>query len=469
MDKIQENLPSKEMAAKLDAEMKTKSQAWQERLKKLPQAKDFQALSDRMAKVKTKDFKSLDELQASLKEFDAIIKEADAKSKEVQSANSELNQDLQATQKEIADLQNQINTDVKNLETRFKIPKLDPKSLSQALFRQYLDPYLAKFNHYKKLADKYVPPNIMHKNKKDEVDVSMQPHPREKGVVYEFGRPNSYPAFWIEHVSVSSQAGTSPYAGNIKGEIKDITTNQALIGRPTMAAFAGDFPAAGLSGLDTKLVIDNRKENSLITLDFGLGAYPLEARELVNSGDVAISFSKAQGQMKLHSELEALRNFKMTLDNKFTQVAYDIKATNPTVDQILKGVFAGIPVVTLEAQGSGELPEISLDVNSNLGTELSKGIEKQVQAKINEAKEKIQKYVNDQVGQHKAQIDAQYNQIKGQVEGQLKKLQDQANSQKKVAENKADQTKKDGENQGKKKVESSVKNAAEELKKKMGW
>ncbi len=469
MDKIEGSLLSKEMATKLNAELKVKSQAWQDRLKKLPQAKDFQALSDRASKVKTKDFKSVDELQSSLKEFDSIFKEADAKTKEIQTANSDLNQDLQNSQKQIKDLEEQINKDAKNLESHFKIPKIDPKSLSQALFRQYLDPYLAKFNHYKNLANKYVPPNLMKKKNKEEVDVSMQPHPREKGVVYEFGRTNSYPAFWIQHVGVSSQAGMSPYSGNIKGEINDITTNQALIGKPTVALFAGDFPSAQLSGLDSKLVIDNRQENSKITFDFGLGSFPIEARALVNSEEVNIAFNKASGQLKLHSELEALRNFKMNLDNKFSQVQYDIKAKNSTVEEVLKTVFAGIPIVTLEAEGHGELPSLSLSVNSNLGTELSKGIEKQIQAKINEAREKIQKYVNEQVGAQKAQIEAQYNQIKGQVEKELKKLQDQAEAQKKVVQNKTDAAKKDGENQGKKKVEDSVKNAAEELKKKMGW
>ncbi len=469
MDKIEGTLLSKEMANKLESEMKAKSQAWQDRLKKLPQAKDFQALSDRAGKVKTKDFKSLDELQSSLKEFDSVIKDADSKYKEIQTANNELNQDLQNSQKQMKELEEQINKDAKNLESHFKIPKIDPKSLSQGLFQQYLDPYLAKLNHYKDLAHKYVPPNLMDKNKKSEPDVSIQPRPREKGVVYEFGRPNSYPAFWIQHVGVSSQAGLSPYAGNIKGAINDITSNQVLIGKPTTAAFSGDFPAAQLLGLDSKLVIDNRKEDSHIAFDFALGSFPLEARELVNSDEVKISFNKAQGQLKLHTELEALRNFKLNLDNKFSQVQYDIKATNQTVDQILKTVFAGIPVVTLDADGAGELPAITLNVNSNLGTELSKGIEKQVQAKINEAREKIQKYVNEQVGQQKAQIEAQYSQIKGQVEKELKKLQDQAGSQKKLAENKADSAKKDGENQGKKKVEDAAKNAAEELKKKMGW
>lgn len=467
--KIEGTIVSKEMAAKLEAEMKEKAKAWQERLKALPQGKDFQALGDRLNKVKVKDFKSLEELQNSLKEFEAVIKDADAKYRQVNEANNDLNKDLQNSQNQMKDLENQIAKDIKNLESRFKIPRLDPKSLSHALFRQYLDPYLAKFNHYKRQAEKYVPPNVMKKGDKSQPDISMQPRPRDKGTMYEFGRPNSYPAFWIQRVVVSSQAGASPYAGNIRGEIKDITTNQALVGRPTVATFAGDFPSAGLKDMDSKLVIDNRKEKSQILFDFGLGAFPIEGRDLVNSGEVLIAFSKAVGQMKIRSELVGLRDFKLNLDNRFTQVAYNIQAANATADQILENVFAGIPVVTLEADGHGVLPELSLSINSNLGAELQRGVEKQIQAKIDEARRKIEAHINEQVGQHKAQIEAQYNQIKGQVEKELKKLQDQANSQKKTAENKTEQAKKDSENQGKKKVEDEAKKAAEDLKKKMGF
>jgi uncharacterized protein (TIGR03545 family) len=470
LDKIQGTLPSKEMAAKLETDLKAKQEAWQTRIKNLPQGKDFQALGDRLNKVKTKDFKSLDEFQNSLKEADAIFKEADAKYKEVQSANKDLNADLANTQNQIKALDDQIKADVKNLEARFNIPHLDPKSISQALFRQYLDPYLAKFNHYKNLANKYIPPNLMKKGgKKGEPDLSMQPRPREKGVVYEFGRLNSYPAFWIKKVRVSSQAGKTEYSGNIKGEISDITTNQALTGKPTVAAFQGDFPAAQLGGLDTKLVVDNRGEASKINFDFALASFPMAGRELVNSSDVSIGFSEAAGSMKITSELLALRDFKLSMNNSFTKVAYNIKAANETADQLLKAIFAGIPTVTLDVDGWGQLPALSLSINSNLGTEVQKGIEKQIQAKIAEARAKLEAVVNEQVGKQRAQIEAQYNQIKNQVEKEIKKLQDQAEAQKKSAENKADQAKKEQENSGKKKVEDEAKKGIDDLKKKMGW
>lgn len=463
--KIEGSVLSKDLAAKINVNMKARNEHWQARLKTLPTGKDFQNLSDRFNKIKFKDFKNGDELQTSLREFDAVLKEADAKYKELNSAQSDLNKDLSLSQQEIRDLEKQIHADIASLEKRFKIPKLDAKSLSRALFKQYLDPYLAKFNHFKKQAEKYVPPNIMKKfdggAEPEEPDVSMQPRPREKGVVYEFGRPNSYPAFWIKRVSITSEAGRSPYAGDVKGEIKDITSNQVLVGRPTIATFAGDFPAAGLRGIDSKLIVDNRKQLSQILVDFSLGAFPLDGRDLIRSDDLAISFTKAQGQMKLRGELVGLKDFKMALNNNFTQVAYNIEAKSKDADELLKKIFAGIPVVTLNADGHGILPGISLSVVSNLGAELQRGIENQIKAKVAEARAQLEKHVQDQVGAQKAQLEAQFNEIKNGVEKEVSKLTGQAEAQKKSIEAREQQAKHDAENQGKKKLE-------DELKKRLG-
>lgn len=467
LDKLKESLPSKKMAEGLDADIKAKQKAWEERLKSLPKGQDFDQLGARLKAVKTKDFKSPQELQNSLKELDAIFKEADQKIKLIQTAGDDLNKDLKKINDDVKTLEAQIKTDIKTLETHFKIPHLDAKALTIALFKKYLDPYMRRFQTYRALAEKYIPPNVLNKDK--EPDPAMQPHPRAVGVSYEFGRPNSYPLVWVKRTAVSSQAGMSPYSGNIKGEILDITTNQLLTGKPTIARIAGDFPSAQIEGFSTQLTVDNRKAESLIELLFGVKSYGLEGRELVNSPDVKIGFKKAVGSVNVKASLKALKQLQMNLDNAFTGVDYEIAAKNQIVDDLLKKLFAGIPRVTIDGELAGVFPRINMNVNSNLGPELQKGFEREVNAKIAEARAKIDKYVQEQVGKTKAQIDAEVAKLKNQVDGELKKLQARADSEKKQAEDRANQAKKDAENSAKKGVENEVKKAAEDLKKKLGW
>jgi uncharacterized protein (TIGR03545 family) len=469
LDKFKEGLLSKKMADKLEQELTNKQKVWNEKFKTLPQAKEFQALIDRLGKVKTSNFKSPQELSDSLKEIDTIFKEGDAKYKLIQAAKTDLDTDVKFTQDSYRQFESQVKDDIKSIEKHFKIPQIDAKSLTFSLFKKYFDPYLAKINHYQALAKKYLPPNLMKKDKPNETDISMQPHPREKGVTYEFGKLNSYPLFWVKKIAVSSQAGATPESGNIRGEILDLTSQQALVGRPTIATFNGDFPGAGISSLQTKLSFDNRKNPSDTDLLFKIGSYAVEGRPLVQSDDVNILMLKAKGGLDVSANLKGLRNITLSLNNRFSDVSYDIKAKDSNVQDILKGVFNGLPAIDIKAQGAGLLPKVPFDITSNVGAELQKGFEKQIQAKIDEARKKIQALIDSQLSEQKKKIEAQVSQFKGQFEKELKKIQEQAEAQKKSVTGKAEQAKKDAETQAKKKVEGEGQKAIDDLKKKFGF
>lgn len=466
LEKLQQSLPSKAMLQKFDTDLKIKQTDWDQRFKSLPQEKEIQALNTRLSKIKTKDFKSPQELQASIQELDKIFKDADAMYKQIQSTGNDLSKDLKTVETQYKEIEKQIAVDIKSLEQHFRIPSLDAKSLSAAVFNHYLAPYKAKFYRYKAMADKYLPPNFVKKDKDQQV--VLQPHPREDGISYEFGRPNSYPLFWLKRAGISSQAGTNPDAGNIKGEILDITSNQALTGKPTVASLAGDFPGKEILGLLIKLSLDNTKPLSEINYNLKVNSYPLSGRELVKTPDVQIMFNKASGSLNVEGKVIGLKNVSVALNNTFTKIDYAVSSKNEIADQILKAVFAGIPLVNLTVNGQGDLPNIPLSINSNLGGELQKGFEKQIQAKINETRNKVQALIDQEIGKNKAQVEAQLNSLRSQFDSEIKKAQSQLDEQKKLAESKIESSKKDAENQAKKQLEKEGQKAVDELKKRFG-
>lgn len=467
LDKLQANLPSKAMIEKFDKELKEKQQVWDQKIKSLPQGKDIQALGDRLNKIKYKDFKDAQELQRSLQELDKLHKDGDAMYKQVQSTSDELSKELKNLEAQYKAIDNQVRADVKTLEQHFRIPKLDANAMSKAVFNKYLAPYKAKFYRYKAMADKYLPPNLKKGANKDKN--AIQPHPREEGISYEFGRPNSYPLFWIQRTAVSSQAGVTPEAGNIKGELLDITSNQRLIGKPTVANLSGDFPGMQIFGFLLHLSLDNTKDESEVDYRFKVDSYGIEGKDLVQTPEVKIAFNKAKGAMNVEGKLVGLKNVILAMDNKFSQIEYNVSSNNDIADQILKAVFAGIPAVTLTVNGQGTIPNVPLSINSNLGPELQRGFEKQIQAKIDEAKKKVQALVNEEIGKQKAQIDAELSRLRGQFDGEVKKAQAQIDSQKKAAESRVDQAKKDAENQAKKGLEKEGQKALDDIKKQLGW
>lgn len=474
LTKLEDTLISKKRAQEIEAAFKEKQKIWNEKINALPGAKEASELSTRLSKVKTKDFKTPEELQNSIKEIESIVKEADSKIKQVRADADNLGADVKSFEQQVRELEEMIKKDIADLEQRFRLPNLDPKAISYSLFQRYAGPYLAKANHYQGLAEKYIPPGLMKKNDKDE---TVQPHPRSKGVSYEFGKPNAYPLFWIKKVAVSSKASPTLGTGDLSGQIVDITSNQRQINKPTVASFAGSFPSQEVRDLKTSLTIDNRGESSLIKTELAIGSYAIDGSSLVESDEVNFGFDKAFGSLNMRAELRGLRNLVLQSKSDFSQIQYKLEAKNKDIELVLKEIFAGIPTVDLNVNGEGLLPNFPLSINSNLGNQLVSGIEGQVNKKIAEAKQKIEQFVNQQVSQEKEKIQLEINKFKNQLEAEVKKAQDSINQERTKVEKQVEQAKKEFENQNKKALESEIKKAIgpdadkkiEDLKKKLGF
>jgi hypothetical protein len=76
--------------------------------------------------------------------------------------------------------------------------------------------------------------------------------------------------------------------------------------------------------------------------------------------------------------------------------------------------------VTLDAEIKGSWSNLSFGFDSNLGSELQKGFEKQLQAKINEAKGKLQKMVDDAIGAEKSKLLGEFSSSQGDITKLLK-------------------------------------------------
>jgi uncharacterized protein (TIGR03545 family) len=490
--KIEGTLESKAMLAKFESDLNQRKADWDQKFKTLPNNNDLDSLSNRFKAVKSKDFKSPQELQDSLKQYEQILKEADSKFKIIQSTVADLNKDAKTIEDEAKKIEQQIKVDIKELESRLRLPKIDANSIVSALFQHYAGPYIAKVNQYKAMAEKYVPPNVMKKvkgdNKEEEPEIEIQPRPRANGISYEFGRPNSYPLFWIKKAGISSKSTGSKEAGNLKGEITNISSNQILTGLPTVALLEGNFPSNEIYDFKSKLTIDNRKKDSHINFALNVGQYFINERELINNKDVKLSFEKAKATLDINLDLVSLSNLSISANNSINDLKYNISSENKTIQEVLTNVFTGIPTVTLDFTGKGILPDVPLEIKSNLGPALQSGFEKEVQNKIDEAKKKVQAYVDEQIGKERAKIEVQVAEFKKKYSDEAKKIealavakQTEINTQiektKKDAEEQGNAAKKQAEEKAKKQLQEQVEKAlgkdakkkAEELKKKLGF
>lgn len=468
-DEISKNLASKAKMQEFEKTVSAKQAQWVEKIKTLPGSQEIQALGDKISKVKTQNFSSPQEALESIKAIEAVVKEADEKVKKVQNTSQELNGDIKALNDGLAEIDKQIKKDIEDIEARFKIPKLDAKSLTMSILRPYVQPYLERVNQYKAMADKYVPPNLMKKGDKNEnKDAEIKPHPRARGMTYEFGKKNSYPMFWIKQISISSKPSAA-FTADMKGKITDITSNQTLIGKPTMIQFAGSFPTEEILGIKSSISINATGSESIIDGNFSIESMAVAQKEFVNSNDAKIILKNGKSNLNSNFRLLGLTKLDFTLNSTINKADYDISAQNPQLEEILKTVFAGIPTINIEMKAQGELPTPDIALNSNLGPELEKGFRAQINKKVDELKAKINAQVQGSVREERAKIEAQINQIKNTADAEIKKVSDQINKEKSKGDAKSNQAKKDSENQGKKKAEDAAKGAADDLKKRLGF
>lgn len=477
LKEIEDKILTKKLIANLEIKLKEREKYWNEKFKSLPQSKDVQNLTDRLNKVKVKDFKSPQELEQSIREIDAILKEGDQKYKLVDSAWKELEQDLKSIQADYQTIEKQFKADVDLLKNHFKIPKIDAASIGRSVFLSYLKPYISKFNTYKKLAIQYLPPKFSKKisgeksNGSETADSTSQeivPHERTAGVSYEFGRPNAYPLFWIKLISISSQAGSEPNQGEITGKITDIASNQNTTQKPTELKIAGAFPANQINGVTVYGLFDNRKELSLAKLDFNVKSYPIAEKQLL-SGDVDLGFKSAQGQIALTSELIGLKQLTLQLENRFNSVQYLVDSKNELLKSVLSNILQSVGPIFLNAKLSGDLPKVNFDLATNLGTELENGFQKELNVRIEQAKKRVQEVIDQEIGKQKAALESEIKKFKDRYDAELKKVQEQINTQKKQAEQKINDSKKSLENDARKKLEQEGKKTVDDLKKKFGF
>jgi uncharacterized protein (TIGR03545 family) len=475
LQNIEGTLASKKLAEDMKLKWTNKQTEWDQKIKTLPTEKDLAGFKTRFEAIKYKDFKTPQELEASVNQFNTLKADVDTKVKIVDSTKNALSEDLKAVQTDSQNLEKQIKTDIDQIKTRFKIPKLDAGQFAKSLFMQYLTPYTQKLDRYKAMAQKYLPPKYSQmldgkKSKSDKNDDdTIQPHPREKGVTYEFPVVKGYPLFWIQTIKLSSKSNAQADYGDIQGSIKNITSNQRQIGKATTLNVSGDFKSQNISGLKANAIFNNMKEQPEISFDLGVSSYPLGQIELLNSADGTIQIPKATSSLNVEGKTIGFKTYDLSLLNTFKNVNFETSAKEKVVEDILKQTFSTINDFDLKAKASGQLTNLNMEISSSLGEKLQAAFSALLQKKIDEVNAEIKTKIDGEIGKIKKDIDDQVNGLKTKFNGEINKAQSQLDAQKKLADDRIAQAKKDLENQAKNKLQQEGQKAVDDLKKKLGF
>lgn len=452
LSNIQTALKSDARIKQLEVELKEKQAAWDKRLKELPQGKDFQAYVDR-AKALKFDINKPNELAKNIQEGEKIIKEANEKIKQIDQAQRDLKGDVNTYSQAYKDLEKMVQEDVRDLQSRLKLPSIDAKEFSQQLFMSMVEKKLGSLMKYVELARQYAPPKKTAEQKAEAKAAQVVPPKRGQGRTYRFPVTTGYPLFWLKHAAISSQMDTSEFSGNLKGEILDLTTDPAFLGKPTIINLLGDFPKQDIRGLDAKITLDHTTDVARESMIMKVAHFPTGENMLADSSDVKLGLKQAVGSSLVEATF-VNQQITVTMKNVFSNIQYDLEAKNASVKEIIGGVLKDIPTVTLNAGIQGSFTNFNVNINSNLGEELSRGFQKQLQAKIDEGKAQLKKLVDEKIGANRDKLKAEMDKTLGGLTKDIDGKKAEADKSVNDAKNQASGTKGGG---GNKKLEEEGK------------
>lgn len=471
---IEGTLEAKKVAEDLNKKWTDKKQQWDQNIKQLPTEKDINSFKTRFEGIQYKNFKTPQEVESAVNQFNALKKDVDDKVKIVETTKNNLVSDVQAIQTDYQLLDQKIKSDINGLKTRFKIPQLNAGQFAKSLFMSYLTPYTIKLDHYKKMAQKYLPPKYSQmldgkKNKTEKDDDTIQPHPRKKGVTYEFPVEKGYPLFWIQKIKISSQSNAQTDFGDLTGLIQNMTSNQRQIGKQTTLDVSGQFKSMNISGIKAFAAFNNIQPTPSAQFNVQVGQYGLQNLDLINSPDGSIKIPQSRNSLLIAGSTLGFKSYDISLKNDFKDVKFDISAKEKIVNDILQQTLSTIPSFDLQASIKGEIKNLDVQVSSSLGGQLEKAFGQLLQKKVDEVNAQIKERIDKEIGQIKSQIDSQTLAIKNQYGSEVTKVQNQLESQKKLADDRIQQAKKDLENQAKSKIQQEGQKAVDDLKKKLGF
>ncbi len=482
---FESQLGSKKMADELNQKWNQKRLEWDANVKALPKQGDLNNFKDRFSKIKYKDFKSPEELNASVNEFNNLKKDVDTKVQLVNETKSKLTTDISSIQTDYSSLDKQVKADIDAVKNRFKIPKLDAGNFAKSLFLSYLIPYTEKLDRFKSLAEKYLPPKYSKvintqvdtaKGKltgkkiavtEAEVDDSIQPRPRSDGMSYEFPITTGYPLFWIKNISLSSKSNNQTDYGDLAGTITHITSNQRQINKQTELKVNGEFKSQKIHGLKIFAAFNNIKALPEVTFNFDVGSYPLTSLPLVDSPDVTIKIPGADNTLSIAGKTVGFKDYDLKLSNEFRKVNFELGAKDKTVNEVLNETFGVINSFDLNATAKGSLSDLRIDINSSLGRKLEAAFGALLQKKLEEVNRLVKQKIDEEVEKQKKQLNDQVGKLTGGYLTDVNQAQAQLDQQKKLVEERIQTAKKDLENQAKSKAEQEGKKILDDLKKKI--
>ena len=329
-------------------------------------------------KVKSGGLASIPE---TLQEFKSLQKEIQDRISRIASLKSEFEKDVQAAKKQLAELKDLPKKDFDRLKKKYS---LSADGGSNALGTLIEGPLKAKIDKAWK-AYKMLSPYL---NKPKTPTKEDYQYVRGKGADVRFAQ--SHPDFLLRHANLS----LSLLDTEVKGELKDLTDNPKVYGKPTVLDFQSGkndkFDSFGLNA-----VIDKTGSQSKDTLKINFNGLNLQGIKSEGAGEIKGGSANINGQLKIINENDLNGSFKAELESVSLSIP---KQDGNELANTIANSLSSINRINITVGIRGTIENYQLDIQSNLNDIISGAVKNALAGKMKGFESSLMKAIKQKAG-----------------------------------------------------------------------
>jgi uncharacterized protein (TIGR03545 family) len=303
-----------------------------------------------------------------------------------------------------------------------RLPSLDPKDVSAAMFGRMalerLVPQLALL----RAAQERIPPGLLPQR---------QPGPKRErmaGTTFVFPRLHTYPKLLVEFAEGTFElAGRTTMAGSYVGRLTGVTTEPAVYGRPLTFLVQRSGAIAGPHDIRVAGLIDHtgavpRDSASVHLVGVRLPAADLGvvgARIDLTRGVMDLALSRSGEQLRGHWAVGTDSAVWSRLGSATDTASATRIGSQAWLNTLVWRTVSSLRHVEIDAAISGTLSSPRLDVSSTVGGEVSRALAQALKSEVARAEAQVRAKVDSLVGQ---QVAAARSRLAALDTGPLKEL-----------------------------------------------
>lgn len=291
-----------------------------------------------------------------------------------------------------------------------KLPSVDAPDVGAALFGKVTIDKVQQALYWTDLARQYMPPGLLPKQQEG------PPRLRASGTTVHFVAPQAYPRFLLRRADLDVTVSDGPARGKYVAAMSDVTTEPALVGKPTLFALRRAATGTGVDSLRLTGMLDHARARprDVLTLVAGgveLPTFPIPGLPYrANPG-------RGASELRLTLDADQIDARWNLASGKMAWLADSIAFTRlNAIESLVARVLTGVSALQVKAQITGAARAPKLAVSSNLDRVVAEQLRKVVGAQVVAAEAKVRARVDSLVEEKSAPVKSKIADVRAEAD-----------------------------------------------------